>query len=116
MQTIQAWPSVTTHAAAHELTTAEHSIHCESLHEVFSHVLLHPPSQLRQNILHFPLPQQPKSPFRLQLYALVLTASNENMSNAKIITILFTEVNLLCMIMIPWSNMDLFDVAKKKRN
>ena len=51
---------------AHPAITASHATHSNVLQFVFSHCTLHPPLQLQQNMLHFPLPQQPKLGLRLQ--------------------------------------------------
>ena len=61
--------SKSTQAAVHAAIAAAHSVHSQKLHEVSWHCVLHPPSQLQQDISHFPFPQHKISPFLLQHFA-----------------------------------------------
>ncbi|RHZ45914.1 hypothetical protein Glove_642g5 [Diversispora epigaea] len=68
---------ITKQAFAQVATFVRHLIHSSESHVEFSHSGLHPPLQLQQKILHLPLPQHPKSGFRLQHSELTLIAIKE---------------------------------------
>jgi hypothetical protein len=90
-------PTPEAQAAVHAVHAPAQTPHCVSLQEVFSQGLLQPSLHLQQNTLHFPLPQHPKVPFRLQQLALALAANKESITRAKSITSQLAEVNLACM-------------------